>query len=73
MVSAAAGSTHCSGVTEVSDVTLSSDDVVDQVPMPGARVHPGMFMYSFVIEERASDGNTLDTISILPDISKYGL
>ena len=56
MVCAAAGSTHCSGVTEVSNVTLSSDDVVDQVPMPGARVHPGMFVCSFVIEERVGDG-----------------
>ena len=56
MVSAAAGSTHCSGVTEVSNVTLSSDDVVDQVPVSGARVHPGMFVCRFVTEERVDDG-----------------
>ena len=56
MVSAAAGASHCSGVKEVSDVTLSSDDVVDQVPMLEARVHPGMFVCSFMIEEHVGDG-----------------
>ena len=56
MVCVAVCPAHCSGVMNVLQITLTGDDIVNEMPMFGSRMHPRVLMSWLMFEAGIGDG-----------------
>jgi len=59
MVSPAVGSSHDPSDVHISDVTAPRSDMVNEVPVLGARVHRRVLVHLRQLEECVSDGQAM--------------